>query len=172
MNNTKIENNWLKLLKGLLLTIFGLITLFRPDTTLVTLLKIFGAIAITAGIIVLFFSSKNRHLKGNNFWMAEGIVDIIIGLILIAFTEATVKIFVVIVALWAIVMGIIQLTTYKRYKYLLFNKNLQLLSGILTIIIGLILLFNPFEGGMVLVVLIGLLALFFGINTVVNSLKR
>ncbi len=172
MSEKIIKNNWLNLIKGILITLFGLIALLKPDTALVTLVKVFGAFAVAGGIFVLIFSSTNRHLPGNKFWMAEGIIDLLIGIILLTFPQATVKIFVIIIALWAIIMGVIQLTTYKRYKYFLFNKNLQLISGIITIIIGLILLFNPFEGGMILVVLIGLLAMFVGINTIMNTVKK
>ena len=171
MSEKTIKNIWLHLLKGILITLFGLIALFRPDTALVTLVKLFGVFAVAGGIVTLIFSSGNRHLPGNNFWMAEGIIDILIGIILLIFPEGTVKLFVILIALWAIIMGIFQLTTYARYKHFLFNKHLQLVSGLITIAIGLILLFNPFEGGMIVVVFIGFLAIFFGVNTIINSLK-
>jgi uncharacterized membrane protein HdeD (DUF308 family) len=51
------------------------------------------------------------------------------------------------------------------------NKNLLLLNGLLTIALGVALLFNPFQWGIFLIKVIGAFAAIFGILLVYFSLK-
>ena len=67
------------------------------------------------------------------------------------------------IGIWAMIIGIFQIVvsikTASQHK----NKNVLLFNGILSMIFGLILFFNPFETAVFLTFLAGILALLLGI---------
>jgi uncharacterized membrane protein HdeD (DUF308 family) len=75
------------------------------------------------------------------------------------------------IGIWAIIIGIIQLVIIVNFKGEVANKNLLLLNGLLTIALGVALLFNPFQWGIFLIKVIGAFAAIFGILLVYFSLK-
>ncbi|MFW6219137.1 MAG: HdeD family acid-resistance protein [Bacteroidota bacterium] len=165
-------NWWIEGLKGLLALIFGIAALLYPDVTLVTLVTYFGIFAIIAGIIVslmaLIYRRRNRF---SDFWIFEGILDIIIGVLLVAYPRGFVNVFLIIIAIWAILTGILQLASSRGLKGLVKNIWLYRISAFMLIIFGIVVLFNPFEGGMALTAILGILAIIYGITAVISSAK-
>lgn len=164
---------WLLMaLKGILAIIFGIITLFYPEITISILASIFGVFAISGGIIVIISALRNR--KFNQFWthwFLEGIVDIIIGLIVVLNPQISVAVFLGLIALWAILNGIILLFSYFRFKKLITRRRVILFSSIISIFFGLTVLFNPMVSTFVLSYLIGSYILIYGIFSVLTAIK-
>lgn len=169
---TKINKRELTIIKSVLAIVFGLIALFKPDITLITLVSLFGIFVILAGVVITVVSILNRTSEYNwNFWLIEGVVDIIVGIILLIYPKGVVSVFLIIVGLWAIIMGILQIVAARRFQEYL-NKNLLYISAAVTFIIGLLFLFRPFEGGKVIIALLGITALIYGGFSIYKIVKE
>lgn len=79
------------------------------------------------------------------------------------FPQSSVSLFLILIGIWAIMIGVIQLVVLINLKHVVKSKNIIMINGLLTIGLGIALLFNPFQWAIFLIKLIGLLAAAFGI---------
>ena len=161
---------WLLLLRGILALIFGIIAIASPGIVLVTLLFYFGFIALFSG---LFLIIEGIAVKDDDRGMhiLEGILSILFGLLFIAmpgFVTASVMYFI---AFWAIIGGIMQIVYAIKLRKEIENEWLGILNGVITLIFGLLVLFNVFAGASVLVMVFGIYAIIAGILLIVLSFK-
>ena len=95
--------------------------------------------------------------------LAEGILDVLFGFILIANPEITAVVIPFMIGFWAVFYGI--LLTVGAFSSVKFNLAL-LIAGIMTIILGYIIMFNPIVLGLTISIWIGITLLFVGISNV------
>lgn len=163
MEKQKFSNWWFLALNGAVFAVFGLLILFFTEEFIKTILLWFGIAALVAGGVLLFAGINNiRRDKAGAMVLMEAIIALATGLALIFFPEASVALFLILIGIWAIITGIIQLVLLVNLKGQVTGKNLFLLNGLLTVLLGVALLFNPFGWGVFLVKLTGLAALLFG----------
>jgi len=160
-------------LNGILILIFGLVALFLPDITLKAL-GIYFAISLLAGGLVIVIESirKSRPGKNKHFTLTEGIIGIIISLIILARPEMVATVFVIIIGIWAIIIGLIFLWTFSNKTLTGFLNNMMLVVSILSVITGLFIIFNPFDSTRMITVLIGIYAIIYGLFSLINSAKK
>ena len=111
-----------------------------------------------------------RRDKAGAMILVESIVAVAIGIGLIFFPEVFAKLFLIMIGIWAIIIGIVQLVIMVNIKGEIANKNILLINGLLTIALGAVLLFNPFLWAIFLVKMIGVFAALFGILMIYFSL--
>jgi uncharacterized membrane protein HdeD (DUF308 family) len=164
METRRFKNWWFLAVNGLIFTLFGALILFFTQEFIKTLLLYFGIVMLVGGVVMLVAGINNiRRDKSAGMLLAESIVAIAIGIALIFFPEASVALFLIMIGIWAIIIGIIQLVIIVNAKGVISGKNLMLLNGLLTIALGAVLLFNPFQWAIILVKIIGAFAAIFGI---------
>jgi uncharacterized membrane protein HdeD (DUF308 family) len=152
-----------EVLKGTIAIILAAIVFIKPAEALLTIATYLGILALIAGIVLIILSLAKK--SGNwQIWLAEGIINAIIGLLIVAFPKTTASLLIILIGLWITIFGIIQLTIYVRYRNTLPSHLIALLSSILSILVGVLLLFNPFEGAVLATVIIALYALIYGIS--------
>ena len=161
---------WLVLLRGIFAIIFGLIALLSPGIVLVTLLLYFGIIAVFSGFFLIIegiaVKSDDRGMR-----ILEGILYLIFGLLFIfmpGFVFASAMYFI---AFWAILAGIFQIITAIRLRKEIQNEWLAILYGVLTLIFGILVLFNILAGAQALVMVFGIYALIAGLLLIGLSFK-
>lgn len=149
--------NWIIIsLNGILSIVFGLIALFFPAITLLAL-TIYFAISIFIGGLALTIGSiriRNEN-SARIFILLEGIIKMLLGIIILLRPEVSAAIFVTVIGLWAIFLGLIFLMARVRRKIPKSEKVFLLLPGILSLIFGILIALNPFEGLRLITVLIG-----------------
>lgn len=156
--------------KGILLAIIGLLVVINPGLSVATLFVSLGILALVVGIVVLFNEYRLRQHSGQfSFRLAEGLVDVLIGIILIAEPIFAASVLLVMLGIWVLVMGIIQLYGSSRYPSGHPAKNLMLAGGIVTSILGILILANPFGGAQAIIILVGLGLMFTGIAMMLIS---
>jgi uncharacterized membrane protein HdeD (DUF308 family) len=171
METKRFKNWWFLAVNGGIFTLFGLLILFFTEESIKTILLYFGAVMLAGGAFMLLAGINNiRRDKAGAMLLVESIVAIAIGIALIFFPEASVKLFLIMIGIWAIIIGIIQLVIIVNVKGAIANKNIMLLNGLFTIGLGAVLLFNPFLWALFLVKIIGALAALFGILLIYFSL--
>ena len=164
MEKRRFNNWWFLAVNGCIFTLFGLLMLFFTPEFIKTLLLYFGIVMLIGGGIMLLAGINNiRRDKAGAMLLVESIMAIAIGFALIFFPEPSAALFLIMIGIWAIIIGIIQLVIMVNIKGEITNKNILLFNGLLTIALGVVLLFNPFLWALILVKIIGAFAALFGL---------
>ena len=104
------ENWWLLLLRGLAAIAFGVIAFLWPGITLVALTYLFGIYAIVDGVVAIWAAFNAPADAGPRWWLGlSGVVSILAGIVAFAYTGVTALVLLVFIAVWAIIIGVLQL---------------------------------------------------------------
>ncbi len=165
------KNWWAVELRGALTFLFGLLALFLPAITLGALVIVFGIYAFAEGIVLLVMSFNRQ--KAQHWWITlfQGLVGIGAGIVTFAWPGITAFALLLIIAFWALVTGVLEIIGAIRLRKEIKGEWLLVLSGILSLIFALVLLFNPAAGAIALVWVIGLYAVIFGILLMVLGIR-
>lgn len=169
--NSYSINWWVLAFNGIIALLFGLMAIFSPIDTLKIIVTYFGIVMIIVGVAMLFgvySSMKNGLNYGTD--LISTIITIGLGVVLAFFTEKSLEIFVIVVGVWAIMLGIGQLIIMASLQSK-GDKRFLLFSGLFTIVFGLLLFFNPFASASIFVVLIGVMATLIGIVLISFAFK-
>jgi uncharacterized membrane protein HdeD (DUF308 family) len=161
---TLAENWWLLLLRGLAAIAFGVVAFFWPGITLVALTYLWGAYAIADGIIAIgaAFSASGGD-AGPRWWLGlSGVVSILAGIVAFAYTGMTALVLLMFIAVWAIVIGVLQLYAASQLRKVIDNEWWLILSGLLSIAFGAVLIAWPGTGALAVIWTIAWFAVFFG----------
>ncbi len=159
-------------LNGVLAIIFGLIALFFPGITLAAL-GIYFALAILIGGVALIASAFRIKPRRSKWYLllVEGIIGIFIGAIILARPELVATVFVTILGIWAFILGLVFLVTWGKRRLPPFSNTFILIVSILSILMGVLIIVDPFESTRVITVLIGFYVLLYGLFSFINSVK-
>ena len=164
MENAINKNWWLVLLKGLILIGLSFIVFNHPGDTLLGITLIIGIGVLLTGIAIIVIALSGRKDIDNWGWkLAEGMLDVLFGFILIANPEITAVVIPFMIGFWAMFYGVILAAnafSSKKFSWAM------LIAGILTIILGYIVIFNPIVFGLTISIWIGITLLFVGIYNV------
>ncbi len=158
-------------LKGALAIGFGIILLIMQYPLIKSSLAIsFGFILVASGGMI--FTGAFLHRCDNprwRLWLIEGAFDILLGAFFIFKPQMARAFFLIFLALWAIVIGIIQMLTSFRMISYMERWWTMLLTGIFCILFAILLLINPFYASYSLSSIIGVACLIFGLLMVYSS---
>ena len=163
METRRFKNWWFLAVNGCIFILLGLLLLFFSHESLLIVIKYFGIVLLAVGSIMLFLGINNiRKDKSGAITLMEAIASIAIGLALIFFPQPTLSLFLMLIGIWAIIIGIIQLVIIVNVRGGLANKNIILINGLLTIALGILLLFKPFDWAVFMGQIIGVCSTLFG----------
>lgn len=170
MNTSLFKNWWALTIKGVLAIIFGLIIFLSPGIGAVALAYYFGFLVIFTGIFMIVGAFAHKSVNQNwGWWLFEGILDIILGIIVLVYPLMSIAVFILFIGVWAIFMGAAQVISF--FTTSAGGKWLFLLSGVISTIFGVLLILNPLLGAISLTMLIGIFLLVYGIFAVMLSFK-
>jgi uncharacterized membrane protein HdeD (DUF308 family) len=163
---------WVLALRGLVAILFGLAALFWPGLILAVLIVFFGAYALVDGIlaIVAALRSSGGGMR-RRLLLIEGVVGILFGLVALFWPNHTALALVYIIALWAILSGIARIVMALMLRREIENEWSIALSGVLSVILGIVLILLPGAGLLAYTWLIGLLALALGIAIIYYAFR-
>jgi len=166
------RNWWLLALRGIAGILFGIAAFVWPESTLAALVLVFGAYVFVDGIFALIAGIGMRR-QLNLWWLVvlEGVAGIILGVLTFRSPDITALILLSFIAAWSIITGIFEIATAARLRKMIPNEWLLILSGVVSIIFGILLIVYPGAGALSIVWLIGAYALIFGILMLVLSLR-
>jgi uncharacterized membrane protein HdeD (DUF308 family) len=163
------ESWWLIALRGVVAIIFGLIALFVPVAVLLSLALLFGAYALVGGVIGLV--AAIRAARTHQRWgllFTEGILNIVMGIVAILFPASAILAFVIVTAVWALLSGGMLLGTAFQIHQ---GRWWLVLSGVVSVVWGILLLLAPLVGAIVLTWWLGAYAIVFGVTLLVLAYK-
>lgn len=168
-----VKHWYVPLIIGVLLFILGIYILTTPLQTFGTLAVLFSLSFLISGILEIWFSLSNRkELEGWGWYLAGGIFNLLVGILLIAqpvVAAVTLPLFVGFALLFRSIQGLGFAFELKNYGILKWG-NVALASA-LGIVFSIILLFNPIFTGISLVVITALAFIFSGISSMVLSFQ-
>ena len=101
-----VKNWWLSLILGILYIIVALCLLFAPGSSYIALSVIFSISMLISGIIEIIFSISNRRsISSWGWYLAGGIIDLILGIYLVAYPLLSMEVIPFIVAFWMMFRG-------------------------------------------------------------------
>jgi uncharacterized membrane protein HdeD (DUF308 family) len=157
------ENWWLLLLRGLAAIAFGVIAFLWPAITLVALTYLFGIYAIVDGLAAIWAAFNLPGEAAPRWWLGlSGVVSILAGIVAFVYTGMTALALLVFIAVWAIIIGVLQLYAAIQLWKVIDNDWWLILSGLLSIAFGAVLIAWPSTGALALIWTIAWFAVFFG----------
>ncbi|MBM3405634.1 MAG: hypothetical protein FJY10_12195, partial [Bacteroidetes bacterium] len=129
-----------------------------------------GIMLLTGGIILILGTGynivKNKHFS---LLFVQALLCLAIGIAILLFKDWAISVFFVLCAVWAIILGVIQIVILVNLKETLKYKNLLLVNCLLTIGLGVVLFLEPLKMAAILVVLIGIVAVILGLALIYFS---
>ena len=172
MEEKKFKKWWVLAVNGLIALLLGILIISTPATTLIIIGKYFGLIILVGGLILLFTAFYNiKKEKSYGLILIESVITIILGILILIYTRKTLEIFVILIGIWAIIIGVSQLAILIDKNFYTSQKYLFLFNGLLTVILGVFMLFNPFAMGQFFITLAGIGAMVFGILLIFFAFK-
>lgn len=156
-------------LRGLLMLLAGLYAVIWPAEALVVLVVLGGALLLVDGVLGLW-SLTFGGAKTGNFWfdVVRNVLAILTGALILfsplVATLLTTTILIYIIALQAIIVGVMEIVVVVRERAQYAKIWPVLLSGVIYVLFGLALLLAPVFGAILMVVLSGVLAVFFAVG--------
>jgi uncharacterized membrane protein HdeD (DUF308 family) len=166
------RNWWLVLLRGIAAIVFGLLAWAWPGVTLVTLVLFWGAYALVDGVAALIGGWKTKD-GGRPMWtvVLVGLVGIAAGIFTFLQPGVTAIALLILIAVWAIVQGVLEISAAIRLRKEIQNEWLLILCGLLSVAFGVLMILNPGAGAIAVLWLIGAFAVAYGVLLVILSLK-
>jgi uncharacterized membrane protein HdeD (DUF308 family) len=171
MNALLAQNWWAVALRGVLGILFGLVALFMPGAAMLSLALLFGVYLMLDGVFGIV--SALRAARSHERWgwlLAEAILNLVMGLIALAFPLAAVLAFVLVTAVWALLSGGTMLAAASQL-HISHGRWWLVLGGLVSIVWGVLLIIAPLIGAVVLTWWLGAYAVVFGILLLVLSFQ-
>ncbi len=160
MLQTLSEYWWAFLLRGILAVLFGIGAFAWPGLTLMVLVIFFGAYCLVEGIVSLIaaFGSKRWGLH-----LFHGVISVAAGLVTLFWPGITTLALILIIGFWAIVGGVSEVVAAIQLRKEIEREWLLGISGVVSVLFGLAVVFWPGAGALALVWLIACYAVLFGV---------
>ena len=158
------RNWWIPLLRGLAAILFGIMALVWPGVTLGVLILLFGAYALVDGVFALVAGVTATEADASVRWALglAGGAGILIGLFTFFWPGVTATVLLAFIIAWAIVTGIFEIVAAIRMRAVIDNEWFYILSGIASVVFGVLALIYPNSGALSIIWMIGLYALVAG----------
>lgn len=136
---------WLVTLKGLIFIFLGIYILKYPVSGMLGLIIYGGVCLILSGIIIDIFAITTRKINHNWRWqIAEGILDIIFGILLLSNLGLTALTLPYVFAVFGILTGIFWVFEALYFRHHGYQAwGVALLAGVLSILIGVLIILHP-----------------------------
>jgi uncharacterized membrane protein HdeD (DUF308 family) len=165
-------NWWSPLIRGLLAITLAVIAFTLPEITFGAVVLLFGAYALIDGVVSII--GAWHASKAHERWGAlvfEGIAGICAAAITALLPALTALVLVYIVAGWALVTGVLEITAAIRLRKHIAGEWLLALAGVVSILFGIIVAVFPLAGALAIAIYIGIYLMFFGIVMVTLAFR-
>lgn len=166
------KNWWMLLLKGILLILFGILAMINPGITLTVFVVWFAIFMMFDGVISLIGVFSNWKSEEDKWLLvAEGVLSLLLGYLIYRTPETFVSFIAFLISFWAIFSGIARIAMAIQLRKEIQGEGWLILSGILSILFGIIVFAQPGIGIATLMIIIAIFAILIGILLIVLSLK-
>lgn len=163
---------WPSLISSGVILVLGLLLFFKSSVTLMGISYIFGGLIIAIGVLAIVrFISNNHSDISNQLNIVYGIICIISGIFFIEKPEIIGSIIPVVMGIGIIISSSLKIQQSFNLKSL--NSSYffwSFVTALLSLICGVVLLFNPFKGAVIITKVIGIFLVMYAILDICNTL--
>jgi uncharacterized membrane protein HdeD (DUF308 family) len=159
-------------LRGVAAIVFGVLALILPGIALGALVLMWGAYAIVDGVLALVSAFRLRD-EGAVRWplVIVGLLGIVAGVVTFVWPGLTALALLFIIAAWALLVGVFQIVAAIRFRKVLDREWLLILSGLVSVVFGVLMIASPGAGALAVIWLIAAYSIVFGVLLVLFSLR-
>jgi uncharacterized membrane protein HdeD (DUF308 family) len=172
MLDVMARNWWMWLIRGIAAIIFGVLAFLNPQDALLALVLLWAAYALVDGIFSIIAGFRGRATN-RQWWVAvlEGVVGILAGIGVYLFPDITALVLLYIVAAWAIITGILEIISAVQLRKEIEGEFWLGLSGLASIVFGVLLILFPGAGLLTLLWLVAAFAIVFGVAMIMLAFR-
>jgi uncharacterized membrane protein HdeD (DUF308 family) len=141
-------------LRGLVALAVGLLALVWPETALAALVVLFGVYVLVDGLALLYAAVRGG---GGQRWLLglQGLVGVVVAAVAFVSPQATIVAAVYLFGAWAILTGLLGAAVALRLAGDVPGAGLLGVGGVLSVVLGVLLLRSPDAGALFLARLFG-----------------
>lgn len=162
---------WIEIILGILMVALGIYAFVRPVTAIMAIVVVYAIVAIITGIadFYIYYRLEKRGGFGSALMILSGILNIVVGILLMLNLNAGAWALSILFPIWFIVHCVARLANLDYVKAFgsSFEYWVSLIANVLGIILGVLILFNPLMGGISLVYFIASYLVVEGISSLV-----
>jgi len=163
---------WLLVLRGIAALLFGVLAFVYPGMTAQVLVILFGVYALINGIFTLALAIRApKGTPGIGTLVLLGLLGIAAGLVTFFYPGITAISLLAVIAAWAVVTGIFEIAVAIKLRQQLSNEWMLILSGVLSVVFGVLVVLMPNARALSIIWLIGIYAILFGITMLAVAFK-
>ena len=163
---------WPSLISSAVILVLGLLLFFKSSVTLMGISYIFGGLIIAIGVLAIIRFISNDHSDiSNQLNIIYGIICIIGGIFFIEKPEIIGSIIPVVMGIGIIISSSLKIQQSFNLKSL--NSSYffwSFVTALLSLICGVVLLFNPFKGAVIITKVIGIFLAIYAILDICNTI--
>lgn len=172
MHNLIKTSYKMSMIYSILFTIIGLLLFLDPAGFVELISYMIGMLLLIIGTNNVLNYSRNRDLSINKTLLIVGVILFIIGIFLIVKPTFIGKIVPSIIGVCLIIKSLEKLIFLKYIN----DKNseqymISLISGIIIMIAGIFLLFNPLSGTLIVTQIIGVIIIIYSVMDIIEKVK-
>lgn len=175
---TMARNWWIVLVQGICAVLFGLLAIIWPGLTIGVLVLLFGAYALVDGvteILAAIFGPERIAMSdmGTPRWVRviTGVLGILAGIITFAHPGWSATALLLIIAIWAIVTGVMEIVFAIQFRREIPNEVWLIVGGAASVLFGILVILYPRGGALGVIWIIGIYAMLYGILLIVESFR-
>ncbi len=170
MLNALSRNWWATVLRGLLAIGVGILAWTRPEIFWASLVLVFGVYAVVDGVfaIVATITGETRDRASH---LLEGVLGIVVGVIVFLYPDQAGRAIVLVIGIWAVATGVVEMVSAVRLRQEIADEWLLGLGGLLSVILGVILIVRPEFSRVTTTYVLGTYGLIFGVILVMLGLR-
>ena len=167
---------WMELIIGILLILLGIFTFLSPGSALTGVVIIYGVIAVIMGIAdIIFYVKVEKYVGfGPSISLISGVLSIMSGIMLLVYPNAGKWVLTLLFPIWFIAHCISRLSHLGTIRVVAgsFYYYFALIVNILGIVLGVIMILNPFISGISISLAVGAYLILTGVESVIIAFSR
>lgn len=173
MNNFMSKFLKSSIISAIGLAILGILLVFESELTIVSISYVIGAILVAIGTVAIlnFVNDMKKNVK-NELNIVYGIGMVVLGIIVISNPKGVASIIPFILGVLIIINSAAKLQyslELKKDNNKLWNSTM--IMALITLLCGLLLVFNPFSGAEFITKVVGVLLFIYAVTDIISSLR-
>lgn len=162
----------LTIVSGILMALTGVFCFMNPGQTFLSLAFIIGLVMVINGLIhtLAYFIGRGLHNKGdNNGWiLTDALITLLLGILILCNQLVADAAITMVFAVWMFVSGILRIEAATRINKEKKRGNFRstMITGMVTLVVGIFGFINPLVIWMTTAVLLGMFLVMQGINII------
>jgi uncharacterized membrane protein HdeD (DUF308 family) len=148
--------------RGIIGVAFGIAALAWPDATARAIVLLFAIFFLVDGAAAIVFGLTQEQ-RSRPLGVAEGTIGVIVAVLAIAAPQAMATVLVFMLGIWAALSGIVETGIGVQMSRVSPAGYVLTIVGILSLVFGVVLMFFPETGIVLLTRLLGIYAVVFGL---------